>query len=85
MLKVISECVEAHLKVLSDPPVEIRPSDLGASAVIYVCRPWAKAEDYWDVHCDLTQGVKEAFEANGLSMPFPQHDVHVRSRAQTAA
>ncbi|WP_369026882.1 mechanosensitive ion channel family protein [Qipengyuania sp. RANM35] len=85
VLEVISECVEAHPKVLSDPPVEIRPSDLGASAVIYVCRPWAKAEDYWDVHCDLTQGVKEAFESNGLSMPFPQHDVHVRSRAQAAA
>lgn len=79
VLEVISDCVSEHPQVLPDPPAEIRPSELGASAVNYVCRPWVRAEDYWKVHCDLTQRVKEAFDRHGLSMPFPQHDIRVLS------
>ena len=79
VLDVLKDQVAAHPKVLADPPPDIRPNELGASAVTFVCRPWVKADDYWDVKCDLTQMVKEAFEKRGLSMPFPQQDVHVRS------
>ncbi|WP_324826630.1 mechanosensitive ion channel family protein [Qipengyuania zhejiangensis] len=85
VLKVISEQVIAHPKVLSNPPPEIRPSELGTSAVQFVCRPWVQAADYWDVHCDLTQTVKEAFDDNGLSMPYPQQDVHVKSMSSAGS
>ena len=79
VLSVLKEQVGAHPKILTDPPPDIRPTELGASAVNYVCRPWVKAEDYWDVKCELTQSVKEAFDKRGLTMPFPQQDVNVRS------
>ena len=79
VLDVLQQQVAAHPKVLADPAPEIRPTELGASAVTFVCRPWVAAEDYWDVHCDLTRGVKEAFEQRGLTMPYPQQDVHVKS------
>lgn len=79
VLDLLKEQVAAHPKVLSDPPADIRPTELGASAVNFVCRPWVNAEDYWDVKCELTQRVKEAFDARGLTMPFPQQDVHVKS------
>lgn len=71
--------------MLADPAADIRPSELGASAVNFVCRPWVRAEDYWDVKCDLTQRVKEAFEARGLTMPYPQQDVHVRTLPEREA
>ena len=79
VLDVLQQQVAAHPKVLADPAPEIRPTELGASAVTFVCRPWVAAEDYWDVHCDLTRSVKEAFEQRGLTMPYPQQDVHVKS------
>lgn len=85
VLDLLKEQVGSHPKVLSDPPPDIRPNELGASAVNFVCRPWVKAEDYWDVKCDLTQSVKEAFDAKGLSMPFPQQDVHVRTLPERIA
>ena len=79
VLDVLQEQVASHPRVLADPAPDIRPSELGPSTVDFVCRPWVNADDYWDVKCDLTQRVKEAFEARGLSMPFPQQDIHVRS------
>lgn len=83
VLDLLKEQVASHPKVLTDPPVDIRPAELGASAVNFVCRPWVNAEDYWDVKCELTQSVKEAFDARGLTMPFPQHDVHVKQLPQS--
>ncbi|MHC5144324.1 MAG: mechanosensitive ion channel family protein, partial [Planctomycetota bacterium] len=44
-----------------------------------VVRPWCKAADYWDVYFDITENVKYALEANGLTIPFPQRDVHMIS------
>ena len=79
VLDLLKEQVAAHPKVLPEPPTDIRPAELGTSAVRFVCRPWVNAEDYWDVKCELTQSVKEAFDARGLTMPFPQQDVHVKS------
>lgn len=85
VLDVLREQVAAHPKVLADPAPDIRPTELGPSAVNFVCRPWVAAEDYWDVKCDLTQRVKEAFEAKGLTMPYPQQDVHVRTLPEREA
>ena len=75
--QILEEIVAAHPKVLEDPPPVIRMSALADSSVNFICRPWSKTEDYWDVHWDLTRQVKEAFDAAGVSIPFPQRDVHL--------
>ena len=59
--------------------------ELADSSVNLVVRPWCKREDYWTVRWDITQRVKEALEAQGCSIPFPQRDVHlIRESADVA-
>jgi small conductance mechanosensitive channel len=73
MEKVVSE----HPMVLKDPEPVVRVHALADSSVNFVCRPWVKTEDYWDVFWDVTRTVKERFDQNGVSIPFPQQDIHV--------
>jgi small conductance mechanosensitive channel len=51
--------------------------ELADSSVNFVVRPWVKSSDYWDVYFTLTEKLKKAFDANGISIPFPQRDVHI--------
>jgi small conductance mechanosensitive channel len=55
----------------------VRLHELGESSVNFICRPWVKTADYWSVYWDVTRGVKEQFDAQGVSIPFPQRDVHI--------
>ena len=60
------------------------PSAVGGvrdSSVNLFCRPWVKTKDYWTVHWDLTRQVKERFDAEGISIPVPQRDVHTHPEA----
>ena len=75
--KVLEETVAAHPPVLDKPEPMIRVNELADSSVNFICRPWTKTGDYWDVYWDLTRQVKERFDAAGLSIPFPQQDVHL--------
>ena len=75
--KVLTEIVTAHGKVLKDPEPVIRLHELGDSSVNFVVRPWSKTGDYWDVYWDITREVKHRFDQEGISIPFPQRDVHV--------
>ena len=50
---------------------------LADSSVNFVCRPWAKTDDYWTVYWDIMQQVKARVTAAGITIPFPQRDVHV--------
>jgi small-conductance mechanosensitive channel len=63
--------------VLKDPEPTVRLHELGDSSVNFVVRPWVKTDDYWPVYWDITRAVKLAFDAQGISIPFPQRDVHV--------
>jgi small conductance mechanosensitive channel len=74
--KILAEVVQAHEKVLDDPEPVIKLSELADSSVNFVVRPWVRSEDYWDVYWDLTRTVKMRFDADGISIPFPQRDVH---------
>ena len=78
--KVITEIVRTHPLVLSDPEPTIRVNELGASSVNFICRPWTRTSDYWSVYWDLTQRVKTAFDDAGISIPYPQQDVHIRTQ-----
>ncbi|MEM7136532.1 MAG: mechanosensitive ion channel domain-containing protein [Myxococcota bacterium] len=74
---VLTEIVGAHEKVLKDPEPVIRLHELGDSSVNFIVRPWSKTDDYWDVYWDITRSVKQRFDEEGISIPFPQRDVHV--------
>ncbi len=71
------ELAKAHPKVLEEPAPNVQVNELGDSSVNFIVRPWVKTDDYWDVFWEVTQGVKERFDAEGISIPFPQRDVHL--------
>jgi small conductance mechanosensitive channel len=74
---ILEKIVKDHPLVLGSPEPVIRVNELADSSVNFVCRPWAKTSDYWTVYWDITQQVKEQFDQNSISIPFPQRDVHV--------
>jgi small conductance mechanosensitive channel len=75
--EILERIVAGHDLVLSEPAPLIKVNELADSSVNFVCRPWSKTGDYWDVYWDVTRKVKEEFDANGISIPFPQQDVHM--------
>ena len=74
---VLEGIVAANDRVLEDPAPTIAISELADSSVNFVVRPWVNAADYWSVYFDLTEQIKKRFDAEGISIPFPQRDVHV--------
>lgn len=76
---VLEQVVAAHPLVLDDPAPVIRVGALGPSSVDFICRPWVRGADYWTVYWDLTRQVKEAFDAAGISIPYPQQDLHLKT------
>jgi small conductance mechanosensitive channel len=75
--KVLEEILENHDGVLENPEPVVKLHNLGDSSVDFIVRPWAKTDDYWDVYWHVTREVKMRFDAEGISIPFPQRDVHV--------
>jgi small conductance mechanosensitive channel len=83
--KILEGILAEHPKVLDDPAPTVAVSELGDSSVNLVVRPWVNADDYWTVWFDVTQCTKEEFDRNGVSIPFPQRDVHMFNEAPTSA
>jgi len=79
--EVLESVVSEHPRVLSDPEPLIRVNELGESSVNFIVRPWVRAQDYWEVYWDLTAKVKEVFDANGLTIPFPQTEMRIKGDA----
>ena len=77
--EVLHDLVAKHPLVLEEPEPMIRVHELADSSVNFICRPWTKTENYWAVYWDLTRQVKESFDSAGVSIPFPQRDVHLYS------
>jgi small conductance mechanosensitive channel len=75
--RVLQEILDSHDKVLAEPEPIIRLHELADSSVNFVVRPWVDTDDYWDVYWDITRSVKIRFDEEGISIPFPQRDVHV--------
>lgn len=76
---VIEAVLAADERILKDPPVTVAVSELGDSSVNFVVRPWVKVVDYWDAYFDVTTKVKLALDKNNISIPYPQHDVHIKN------
>ena len=62
---------------MADPAPTVAVAELADSSVNLVFRPWVKTADYWDVRFVLTEKIKKVLDEAGISIPFPQQDVHV--------
>lgn len=76
--KVLEEILSADERILKDPKWRIAVLELADSSVNFAVRPWVKTADYWDVYFLLNETIKKRFDAEGISIPFPQTDVHMK-------
>jgi small conductance mechanosensitive channel len=74
--ELLAKIVSEDERVLPDPAPVVALSELADSSVNFVVRPWVKTSDYWAVYWDITEKVKLEFDANGVSIPYPQMDIH---------
>ncbi|WP_261905461.1 mechanosensitive ion channel family protein [Vibrio fortis] len=75
--KVFMDILTSDPRVLPTPEPMVRVHALGDSSVDFIVRPWVNTADYWDVYWDMTEKVKKSLDKEGISIPFPQRDVHV--------
>jgi len=76
---VLEGIIKDEKRVLENPATTIAVSELADSSVNFVVRPWVKTTDYWGVYFDLTEKIKITFDKEGISIPYPQQDVHLFS------
>ena len=74
---LIEDVLAENDLVLDDPESVVQLHELGASSVDFTVRPWTRSENYWDVYWALNRAVKLRFDAEGVSIPFPQRDIHM--------
>lgn len=75
--QILEDILAKDNRILQEPAPTIGVLELADNSVNFACRPWVKSEDYWGVYFDSTETVKKRFDAEGISIPFPQRDVHV--------
>jgi small conductance mechanosensitive channel len=75
--KILQGIMESNESVLDDPEPMVRVQELGDSSVNFAVRPWVKTEDYFETYWSITRAVKMRFDEEGISIPFPQTDVHL--------
>lgn len=74
---LLMEVIEKNEKILKDPAPFIGLNELGESSVNLVVRVWANTPDYWEVYFYMMEEVKTVFDKNGISIPFPQRELHI--------
>ncbi len=82
---ILWELAAKDQRILKDPAPTIAVAELADSSVNLVFRPWVKTSDYWAVRFDLTEQIKKTFDAEGVSIPYPQQDVHLFVEKNKAA
>ncbi len=75
--EVLKRIIQEEDRILDTPKAKIAVSELADSSVNFVVRPWVKTSDFWDVYFDLTEKIKITFDEEGISIPYPQQDVHL--------
>jgi len=83
--RILEELLAQDDRVLTDPAPVVAVTELADSSVNFIVRPWAKATDYWGLHNDMQRKIKEAFDANGIEIPFPQQVIHTMTADKGAA
>jgi small conductance mechanosensitive channel len=79
--RVIWEVLNEESRLLKDPEPVVAVLNLGESSVDFAVRPWVNSADYWGVYFDLQEKMKKRFDQEGISIPFPQRDLHVYQHA----
>lgn len=74
---IMQKILDSDERILKDPAANIAMAELADCSVNFNVRPWVKSEDYWNVRSDLLETIKLAFDENGISIPYPQMDVHI--------
>ena len=82
--EILQEVVAAEPRVLPEPEPVIAVSELADSSVNLVVRPWVITADYWPVRFDLIEAIKTRLDAEGITIPFPQRDVHLHGGDEAA-
>lgn len=75
--QILQDIMANDERILKDPAPTIGVLELAESSVNFVVRPWVKTADYWNVYFATQESIKKQFDANGISIPFPQQDVHL--------
>jgi len=75
--QILNDVLSKDERILKDPAMLIAVSELADSSVNFVVRPWVNIADYWGVYFDAMENVKKAFDEAGISIPYPQQDVHM--------
>lgn len=83
--ELIAETLDADNRILKDPAPAMMLLELADSSVNLAVRPWVESADYWAVRGDLLERVKQALENNGLSIPYPQRDLHIVSQVSATS
>ncbi|MFK8104473.1 MAG: mechanosensitive ion channel family protein [Saprospiraceae bacterium] len=81
--KIMHEVAQSCPQVLKDKPVDIFVSELADSSVNFVVRPWCKSEHFWDVNFYMHEHIKKQLDANNVSIPFPQMDIHLQGNEKS--
>ena len=76
-MRIIREILEDDERVLSEPEPLVAVGSLGDSAVVLFVRPWTATDNVWPLRFDLIKKIKQRFDAEDISFPFPQRDVHI--------
>jgi len=79
--QILQDIVANDERVLKEPAPLVAISELADSSVNFIVRPWVNSADYWGVYRDLTETVKLRFDSEGISIPYPQQDVHMHQAA----
>ena len=74
---ILEDIVKNDSRFFTDPKPRIAVMEHGESSINIVCRPWLKAEDYWEAYFDMMEIVKKRFDQENISIPFPQRDIHM--------
>lgn len=77
VMQVLQDMIAKDEPVLEEPAPFIAASEPADSSINFVVRPSTKFSDFWQFKCDFQKAVKERFDAEGISIPFPQRDVHL--------
>jgi small conductance mechanosensitive channel len=82
--QLLETMIKEDERILAEPAAQVAVSELGDSSVNFVVSPWVKSGDYWGVMFDFTEAVKLRFDQEGISIPFPQMDVHVHKQERAS-
>ncbi len=81
--RILEGIVTSDERVIKDPAALVAVGELGASSVDILVRPWVKTSDYFSTKCDLTEQIKLALDDAGISIPYPQMDLHINGSLES--